>query len=161
VVVADHFRDDVLCAEPPSDAPVESLPLAGLGLVGGEVEQRLPERPAASSRPRGVFDRYERLEELSAVTSEERPSNREVAGRIADGAAPEVEHAGQSPLVHEKVRAGHVAVRPDCRLSELLPSPRGSAPAGSGGRWEAFPASRPADVAGTPKSRRNWRCGGA
>jgi hypothetical protein len=32
---------------------------------------------------------------------------------------------------------------------------------GSGGRWEAFPASRPADVAGTPKSRRNWRCGGA
>jgi hypothetical protein len=25
-------------------------------------------------------------------------------------------------------------------------------PAGSGGRWEAFPASRPADVADTPKS---------
>jgi hypothetical protein len=30
--------------------------------------------------------------------------------------------------------------------------PRGSTPAGSGGRWEAFPAPRPADVADTPKS---------
>src|SRR5207245_3153812 len=92
-VVVDYFSDDVLCAEPPSDAAVESLSLAGLFLIGSEVHQRLPERPTAPSCPCGGFDGHERLEALPALTTEECPSDRQVAGGIADSAAPKVQYA--------------------------------------------------------------------
>ena len=37
MVVVHQFSDHLSRAGPPSDTPVESSPLAGLGLIGGEV----------------------------------------------------------------------------------------------------------------------------
>src|SRR5436309_3270149 len=92
--------------------------------------QRLPERPATPTRPGRRLHRNQRSEQLSALTTEERPRDREVAGRIAHRRAPEVENAGQSALTHEKVGPGHISVHPHARsvargVERTLPDSKG------------------------------------
>jgi hypothetical protein len=113
MVVVDHFSDDLAGAEPPADAAVEYLSLARVGLIGDEMVERLPESPASPACPRRMLDRYGFLETRSAVVGEERPGDRKVAGRVAEGGASEVEHTGQAPLPYEQVGAGHITVYPD------------------------------------------------
>ena len=133
-MVGDDFGDDVVGVEPPAHADVGAATPTRLCPVVDEVIQRLPQRPSAGPRPRRRLDRHARHEAVTGGAVEVRPGDRQVASRIAVGAAPEVDHPRQSSIAHDQIGAGDVAVHPPDhtstgppRLNECAP---GTGPAG-------------------------------
>src|SRR5215212_1761455 len=80
------------------DAPRVRALLVGLAHVMGAGGESLPERPAASTRPRGLADGQPVPERVTAVGGEQRPGDSQVAGRITDAARPEVDDGCQPAI---------------------------------------------------------------
>ena len=78
-------QTSIMCYQISGECTVDGQPITG---AGGE---RLPERPAAPTRPRGLADRQPLPERVTTVGGEQRPGDRQVAGRIADAARPKVD----------------------------------------------------------------------
>src|SRR5215218_10814655 len=77
-----------------------------------EGDQRLPQPPAAATRPRVPIHIELGPERVAACAGEERPGDDRVARRIADAGRAEVEHRRQPPVADEQVPGGDVAVEP-------------------------------------------------
>ena len=69
------------------------------GSGAGECDQRLPQRPAAPSRPCRLIDGERVAERLTALTRQERPRDRRIARRVADARGPEVDHRSQASVL--------------------------------------------------------------
>ena len=101
-----------------ADAPAEALG-SRVGVVHGQRDQGFPESPTASPRPRSAIQPEPLSKCLAALAEEERPRDRQVAGRITHGGAAEVDDGAQAAIDHEEIRAHDVAVHPDWRLLPL------------------------------------------
>jgi hypothetical protein len=71
----------------------------------------VPVRPGSSGGRPGIS--ISRLETFTAGAVEHRPCRREVAGRVSDRRASEVDDAAQPVVAEQQVGAGDVAVDPD------------------------------------------------
>src|SRR6202035_192426 len=85
------------------------------GFLVGEGDERLPERPSTPASPRLIVESKAASERLSALTGEEGPGHHEIAGRVANGSAPEVDYGSQVPLGDEHIRGPDIAVDPHRR----------------------------------------------
>src|SRR5579863_1816021 len=109
-VFGDHGVDDLRGAEAPALAHRRPLGVTRIHLVGRELEKGLPQGPAATARPGRLVDRQPGLELGAALTGEEGPGDRGVAGGVAGGTAPEVDHRAQPAPLDQEVGAGDVTV---------------------------------------------------
>src|SRR5690606_14839715 len=98
---------------------VEHAPRTGevicvVGIVTGVRTggQCLPQRPAAPTRPGVVVDGKALLEHLPPRIVQQRPGDREIAGRIADSAGPEVDDGRQHAVGEKEIPRGDVTVEP-------------------------------------------------
>src|SRR5580700_1611359 len=102
-MVGDEETDNLARAVPPSEQVIVGW---GWRVVASfvflaEVDECLPERPAAAAGP-GRFVQVQTAAECrSAVTGEELPFHDQVIGRVADGHAPEVDDRMQCPARDE------------------------------------------------------------
>lgn len=88
----------------------------GLGLVGvvaGDGDQRLPQRPAAAARPSGVIDGNVGAKSLAAFAFEERPGYSKIAGWIADAGGAEIDDGAQAAVLDQQIARGDIAMEPD------------------------------------------------
>ncbi|ESX36509.1 hypothetical protein X763_16185 [Mesorhizobium sp. LSHC432A00] len=97
------------------DDAARSLGFDLVGVVSGNGDQRLPQRPAAAARPGRFIDVDGGTERLPAVALEERPGDRQVARGIADPGGAEVDDGAQAAVLDQKVAPGDVSVEPDGR----------------------------------------------
>src|SRR6266540_3197409 len=67
---------------------------------------------SAQPRPRALSDGQPIPERVTAVGGEQRPGDRQVAGRIADAARPEVDDGRQPPIDEQEIPRGDVTVEP-------------------------------------------------
>ena len=80
--------------------------------IAHQAQQRLPQRPAARTRPGLLVEPDRRAEHLPRRAPEEGPGDHQVAGRIADPAGAEVDDRGEPTLAGQQVSDGHVTVEP-------------------------------------------------
>jgi len=111
------------------DAPRIRALLVGLAHVMGAGGERLPERPAAPTRPGGLADGQPIPERVTAVGGEQRPGDSQVAGRIADAARPEVDDGRQPPIDEQEIPRGDVTVEP---VRDPIPARPGQQPRSPG-----------------------------
>src|SRR4029450_9783096 len=78
----------------------------------GAGAEGFPEGSATSACPRRIIDRQPRAECLPAVSGQQRPGNRQIAGRVTDAACPEVNDGRQLAVRKQKVSLGDVAMEP-------------------------------------------------
>src|SRR5437762_8854106 len=106
--------------------------LLGLDRVGvaklHQCDERLPNRPTLRTLPGRRIERNGCAKLLPAIWIEECPSNSEIAGRIADTRASEVDHCIEPALFHQKIGFSNVAMNPyrrplprrcQCRIPDL------------------------------------------
>jgi hypothetical protein len=96
--------DDSVCVPSPSEPC--SRPSGIVRGTPGDIDQCLPQSPPSCPRPGASIGSNRRLETFTAGAVEHRPCRREVAGRVSDRRASEVDDAARPVVAEQQVGAG-------------------------------------------------------
>ena len=89
----------------------------GIGAGQGRQHyQRLPQRPAGSAGDGGVVQTERGVKCGASWRIEKCPANGEIAGRVTDGAAAEIDHRRQPATADQQIARRDIAMHPDNRV---------------------------------------------